>query len=619
MSQVPQTTSFIVDSGKPPIDPKYTLISKLGQGGMGEVYLAKHNESKSHVAIKYLKVGKGSKGDVLARRFERETKLYSQLSHPNIVQIREHGIVGSRPYLVLEYVSGGNLRKRMKPGQSLPLAMVRSLLKDLSCALSELETKGIIHRDLKPENILLEESGRAKVTDFGISVTVNEVGDITNTAQILGTLDYMAPEQRTRLEVDTRADQYSLAVIVYELLTGKRPLGSFKPVSQLNKNVHPALDRVLTQALQEDPDERFPTTEDACQAIFDALGRRTQPSGMIMAMLASVLLIGVLFGLGMTFGSQSKKPGKPTVANPKKTKASEQSVQTDAQGKNVPKELSPQNEDSGSNRVDKMLYFLELGDRHLQNNLDSDAEGCFTEAIRLNPKDPRGYLKRAYVHKKNKTYQNALNDLNTVLELHPNQLEALTGIGAIYVQVKDYEMALPSLNKAITRDPAFAEPYAWRGWAFYKLREYDKAIRDLDAAVSGDRNLGVAFQFRAIYHRAKKNYRQSRNDLFQAVRLMPDNRYIQATLANFLALCPDKSLRDPKRALFHAEQACELCQYNGWLELRYLAQAYSANGEIELAAKWCEKALQLAPPLSKRKVEAQLRYYRTKLKTGVSP
>ncbi len=532
----------------------------------------------------------------MRRRFDRETRLLTELTHPNIVHVLDHGVADGRPYLVMEYVSGGNLRDWMPPGKPSPVSEVRRVVTGVAQALFALEERQIVHRDLKPENVLLTSDGQIKIADFGISAVVTDIGGLTSTAQMLGTLDYMAPEQRTRLDVDTRADQFSLAVVVYELLTGKRPVGNFKLPSHLNPQLHPAVDTVLLRSLNEDPDERFGNVTVFTASLDQALQRR--PRRRLRPMVAAfVLLILGLSSAALVTWKKDRDPLATTAADPSTP---------------VPQLEAPV---PPGVQADGTKYFLERGDAHLSAGRDREAESCYSEAIRLRPRDPLAYLKRAYVYKNKELYQKALDDLQAAVDLDPTRVEAWTGRGSVYVQLEDYARAIPELEKALALDPRSAEALAWRGRARYKLGLEDVALQDFDASLRIDDNLGIAYQFRALQHLAAKNYALACKDLEGAVRCMSDNPHAHAKLADLLALCPDPKLRDSPRAVVHARRACELTQWQGWDELRYLAKAHAANGDLPAAIQACEKSLQLAPDLKRVMVQTQLAGYRKRLST----
>jgi formylglycine-generating enzyme required for sulfatase activity len=265
------------DRAEPLNIPGYTIIRPIGQGGMGEVYLATQESLGRPVALKILSlVQKVDPAEQLAR-FRRGAELMARVHHPNIVAVYDFGIIdrdgASRPYLVMEFVEGGDLRQRMVPGRPLDIELVLPLVPPLAAALECLHAEGILHRDLKPENILMPEGSTPKVTDFGLAMDT-EIGSQTGIDHTMGTLGYIAPEQQYRLGVDDRTDQYSLAALMYELLTGHKPLGILKPPSVLNRRLGPAVDAVLLRGLQEDPDDRYPTVRELGEALERALSRR---------------------------------------------------------------------------------------------------------------------------------------------------------------------------------------------------------------------------------------------------------------------------------------------------------------------------------------------------------
>ena len=249
--------------------PGFELLRKLGSGGMGTVYLARQESLNRHVAVKVLdRVDDPS----ALRRFERESLLAAAVSHPNIVFIVDSGTVDGVPYLVQEFVDGSSLADLLAQ-RRLTVSEVCELLEPVVDTLAQLHQAGILHRDFKPRNILIDAQGRPMLSDFGLAVCVDSGSTLTQTEMVIGTLDYMAPEQRHRLEVDERADQYSLAAVVYEMLTGEKPLGAFKRPSLLNPQLPPAIDAILLRALSRDPDERFSDV----RSLYSVLRATLQP------------------------------------------------------------------------------------------------------------------------------------------------------------------------------------------------------------------------------------------------------------------------------------------------------------------------------------------------------
>jgi len=234
------------------------LLEVIGQGGMGVVYKARQIELDRLVALKILPPRLAADPE-FPRRFNREAQALASLDHSNIVRIHDVGREGELYFIVMEYVDGMNLRdllvqKKLSPEQAL------RVVPQLCDALEYAHSRGVIHRDIKPENILLSRTGVAKIADFVLAKIVKDERaetSITQTNVVMGTADYMAPEQRDKTKAaDHRADIYSLGVVFYELLTGELPVGRFDPPSR-RKQVDERLDDVVLKALEKDPDRRY--------------------------------------------------------------------------------------------------------------------------------------------------------------------------------------------------------------------------------------------------------------------------------------------------------------------------------------------------------------------------
>jgi eukaryotic-like serine/threonine-protein kinase len=276
----------------PPDVPGYEILGPLGCGGMGRVYLARQRALGRLVALKIL-CPTGDEPEQASPRFRREAELMAGLSHPNILAVYDYGEADGCPYLVMEYVEAGDLRRRMREGQPMPIECARPILAAVGEALACLHDRGILHRDLKPENILMYGEAHPKVADFGIAVLRSGSGTLTRTGQGLGTPGYVAPEQQYRLKVDERADQYSLGALAYELLTGRKPLGLFKPPSAHTRRLDSRTDAVILRALKESPKERFATVRDLSAALDRALAEATarrRPARTVALGAAALLL-----------------------------------------------------------------------------------------------------------------------------------------------------------------------------------------------------------------------------------------------------------------------------------------------------------------------------------------
>lgn len=289
-------TTSELSTGPGPV-PGYELLERIGSGGMGEVYLARQLSLSRTVAVKFLRVVPGVDPGIQMIRFRREAELMAHVSHPNIVAIIDFGTSEGVPYLVMEHIAGGNLRSRMAPKVAMPIAAVHALVGPLTRALECLHRNGILHRDLKPENILLGPEDAPKVADFGIAVIESSIGALTRTDQVLGSAGYVAPEQQYRLPLDERVDQYSLAAIFYEALTGQKPLGAFAPPSRLNPGLGPDADAALLRGLSEERDDRFPTIREFGEALEAALrGKELRARKLPRTASATLAILVILLG-----------------------------------------------------------------------------------------------------------------------------------------------------------------------------------------------------------------------------------------------------------------------------------------------------------------------------------
>jgi tRNA A-37 threonylcarbamoyl transferase component Bud32 len=238
--------------------PQFELLELLGRGGMGEVYKARQKKLGRLVAIKILPEPFG-KSDEYTERFLREARSLALLNHPNIVTIYDFGDADGLCYFVMEYIDGVDLR-RMIEAQTLTPTEALRIVPQVCDALQFAHDAGIVHRDIKPANILIDKQGRVKIADFGLAKIVSKEAKnftLTGVGEVMGTAEYMAPEQRRSSQgVDHRADIYSLGVVFYEMLTGEVPMGKFDPPSK-RVHVDVRLDDVVLRTLEREPERRY--------------------------------------------------------------------------------------------------------------------------------------------------------------------------------------------------------------------------------------------------------------------------------------------------------------------------------------------------------------------------
>jgi serine/threonine protein kinase len=243
--------------------PDLEVLELVGRGGMGLVYKARQRRLDRLVALKVLAPDLAN-DPAFAERFLREAQALAKLNHANVVAVHDFGERQGRYFLLMEFVDGTPLRVLLENRQLDPTEALR-LVPDICAGLQYAHEQGIVHRDIKPENILVDANGRVKIADFGLVRLIDvDEGDwrLTRASQVMGTPQYMAPEQMSRpREVDHRADIYSLGVVLYEMLTTELPIGRFLLPSE-RVHVDVRLDEVVLKALEREPDRRYQRAEE---------------------------------------------------------------------------------------------------------------------------------------------------------------------------------------------------------------------------------------------------------------------------------------------------------------------------------------------------------------------
>jgi tRNA A-37 threonylcarbamoyl transferase component Bud32 len=283
---------------------RYRLESKLGSGGMSTVYLALDEVLDRPVAVKLLHREISEEADQL-ERFRREARAAARLSHPNLVGVIDAGEDDGRPYIVFEYIEGRTLKRRIQEEGGLPVDEAVAYAIEIGRGLTAAHARKLVHRDVKPQNVLIDPDGRAKVTDFGIARSLEQKG-MTATGRVLGTTDYVSPEQAMGEDVDERSDVYSLGVVLYEMLTGDVPFQAETQVGVAMKHVNEpmpdvqarrpevsaAVASVVDRATTKDPRDRYSTVAEMVRDLEQTLeveaARRGGTSGEATSVLDSV-------------------------------------------------------------------------------------------------------------------------------------------------------------------------------------------------------------------------------------------------------------------------------------------------------------------------------------------
>ncbi len=280
---------------------RYRLEAKLGSGGMSTVYLARDQTLDRPVAVKVMHREMSEQADQL-ERFRQEARSVAKLSHPNVVSVIDAGEDGGHPYIVFEYVEGETLKQRINRDGALEPQEAIAYAIEIARGLSMAHARNMVHRDIKPQNILIDAEGRAKLTDFGISRQLEQDG-MTATGRVLGTTDYVAPEQAMGHKVDPRSDIYSLGVVLYEMLVGQVPFSADSQVGVAMKHVNeelPDVQRrrpevsaavalVVERSTAKDPAERYQRVGEMIDDLSTALEVEAARAGSTTGEATSVL------------------------------------------------------------------------------------------------------------------------------------------------------------------------------------------------------------------------------------------------------------------------------------------------------------------------------------------
>jgi eukaryotic-like serine/threonine-protein kinase len=313
---------------------RYELEERVGSGGMSTVYRAHDNQLERKVALKILHK-RFNDDDEYVERFRREARAVAQLAHPNIVTVIDRGEAAGRQFIVFEYIDGDDLKQLIDKVGPLPIDKLVELGQEIAAALAFAHERGIVHRDVKPQNVLLSD-GRAKVTDFGIARSLDVEHGVTQTGTVLGTSNYIAPEQASGQPIDDRSDVYSFGVVLFELLTGAVPFEGESFVAVALKHINepapsvlerrpdtpPRLVRLVDAMLEKDHDARPSMDEVAAElSAIDApetgdrtvvvprrraqrRGRRRSSWPLVLAVLGVLLLAGAVAGLLLPDGEK---------------------------------------------------------------------------------------------------------------------------------------------------------------------------------------------------------------------------------------------------------------------------------------------------------------------------
>ncbi len=310
------------------IGSRYRVIRRLGEGGMGAVYLVRDNALDRDIALKLIRPSLASNTQLL-ERFKREIQLSSEITHPNVLRVYDLGESDSIRFLTMQFVRGEDLSGIIVRERKMPLERLVRIFRQICLGLAAAHDAGVLHRDLKPQNIMVGEDDHVYVMDFGIAKAIDQTG-MTQTGAMMGTPSYMSPEQVKGQTLDIRSDIYSLGVILYEMVTGRRPFdgGSVyevmvrrinappPPARDINPDLPDYLRRILDRCLEVDRDLRYPNLHELLRDLDEnrvrtTLGYRVRRSRILKPVLAGLAAILLLSG-GIYLVRNSLLPGVRT-------------------------------------------------------------------------------------------------------------------------------------------------------------------------------------------------------------------------------------------------------------------------------------------------------------------
>ncbi|MGE0708678.1 MAG: protein kinase [Planctomycetota bacterium] len=568
------------------LDGRYELVEELGRGGMGVVFRARDLLGGGDVAVKLL-LAAGLERQV--KRFEREALALRSLAHRNVVEIHAVGVHRGLPYLVLDFVAGESLERRIQRGPLAPRAAAE-LVGALADALSHVHARGVLHRDLKPDNVLLEPDGTPRLTDFGLAGDL--LGDaerLTNTGAMLGTPGYWPPEQLRgiREEVGPPADVYGLGGILYAALTQRRPIegASFHevvlataerpvtPPSRLNPDVPPELERICLTCLAKDPADRYESAADLADALLAfahaAPRARWRGPAWARALAWGVVGLGAVGATGAALGARAARaelaareaaaarldvPARLMRARFRREQGDAAGALADLehavdQGPLAGPALALRGEvlaelagdQPGAERSFDAALERELVPalraavltsrgvvRHRQGKLE-EALADYERALALQPAGST-YANRAAYYATTGRFAEAEADFGRALALNPREGGARSGRAWARIRLQRYREAIADCDAALALDPANGRAYHHRALArIYGQFEPELVAADLDAAVRLRPDDAEVLYSRATYRRQARDLEGARSDLDRALQLTPDNPRHRAT------------------------------------------------------------------------------------------
>jgi serine/threonine protein kinase len=513
---VAEEVLFMTDRSGQRFD-NYRLIRLLGSGTFGEVYLGEHLVRQTQVAVKVLNMRLGQ--DELYD-FINEARIF-RLRHPHIVAVIDFGVERTTgiPFIVMNYASNGTLRQRHPRGTQVPFADVMRYVQQVASALQYAHEENLVHRDVKPENMLIDEQGNILLSDFGISIASQSLLMTQRQQEQMaaGTPTYMAAEQF--MGRSSRAsDQYALAVVTYEWLSGRCPFnGTFyelfgqhmqvppPPLPRTFPLYSPECEQVIMKALAKNPEERFATVQEFAVALEEAYAQALENSRSQtrISSWSDYLQEGNSLYEQQRYAEAVNMYSQALALNPTALQAYYHRGLACRMLQNYQQALTDYNRVLELAPNDPIIPFVynSRGYANFALQRYPEALADYNRALVLSPNLANAYINRGTAYLRQGALALALADYQRAVELEPQSPVAYYNRGNVYDDLGDTQKALADFDRALALDSGYANAYANRGYIYRKLGEYQKAIADYDRALALNPNNKNAADGRSVAYR----------------------------------------------------------------------------------------------------------------------
>jgi serine/threonine protein kinase/Tfp pilus assembly protein PilF len=523
---------------------RYKIVCPLGKGAMGIVYLAEDAVLNRQVAVKTidLSIEDPQRREFLLGRLLRDARAAAALSHPNIVAIYDVVQEGESAGIIMEYVAGENLGSYLSrtpvPDSSFTMQVVRAM----ASALDYTHSRNVVHRDIKPANVMLDASNTPKITDFGIA-RITEGVTTTMTGAVMGTIEYMAPEQIKGEAVDGRADQFALGVVAYRMLSGHMLFGEHSmatlaykivnespaPVRSRNSGLPLAVDPVVAKALAKDAKDRYRNCTEFADALAGALKSVDLESPTIAIEIPRVTKekqkskIPVL-ALGAISAAAVLAAGlavwKPWASSPPPVTATQPPVAATAPSPAPSAAQTTPVETAAPATPPKVAEVKKSAEVVPEKKAAPDPP---KQPATPAPVSAEESYERGRTLMEAKDYNGAVQAYDRAVELRPGWGEAYEGRANAYKSLTQCDAAVRDYTHAIQIRPKAAMLHLWRGQCYVALQQDDAALQDFNDALALKAEAPVVLNWRAALYMRRKDYKKAESDYSGVIRKQPES------------------------------------------------------------------------------------------------